>query len=484
MTLRWLVYSAGEELGPWSASRIREELRSGRIDAFDMVASEGSQIKRPLVEVDEIFENSRIQAAALMSDGPEHRKASSSEVATPEVPAVRTPLKVVNKTAKDETPRNLSPIATKLKPENKSEELNELPNHASTSGPERPRVFEALAAKDAVHSPKKSSKNRESSKQPATGFDSKRYIIWRPDRVSQGPLSSREILLLWHSKKIAADSMVQRIGIEKRIGIAQFVRFYERNQHLGVAVLNEVQIVMRRHKTASWWLVSAIVLAAIIIGGAFFYSSTVTLNGPILENDTLPGNADSTSGSIPSNVIAEPPEKPLDQLSSVPAVGQSRTSLEASPPIKPIIKTKPPIKPKVRVARPSRSSYQSPTKTATPSPVVSPIPVARPVQAVPSKQRTAVTAPVASKAQYITPALADGATVTLTGYRFNIAQLNACDLKCKIPMTGPRGPVIAVFFKEAFGQAFAGKSSGATIVGTVRKDAATGAVQILVQQVK
>jgi hypothetical protein len=78
----------------------------------------------------------------------------------------------------------------------------------------------------------------------------------------------------------------------------------------------------------------------------------------------------------------------------------------------------------------------------------------------------------------------DGATVTLSGYRFNVGLLNACAIKCKIPMNGPQGPVTAVFFKEAFGSSFATKASGVTIVGTVRKDLATGSVQIFVQSVR
>src|SRR5690606_31768180 len=51
----WRVYKQDGELGPLSAREIREGLRNGTIDPFDLVSREGSKIRVDLVEVDEIF---------------------------------------------------------------------------------------------------------------------------------------------------------------------------------------------------------------------------------------------------------------------------------------------------------------------------------------------------------------------------------------------------------------------------------------------
>ncbi|MEI6399569.1 MAG: hypothetical protein WCO71_12435, partial [Pseudomonadota bacterium] len=77
MAVEWNVHSGAQVFGPWSASRIRDELRAGRIDAFDLVSVVGSSVKRSLVEVDQIFETSGVQAAAIVSDVPE---ASSQDI--------------------------------------------------------------------------------------------------------------------------------------------------------------------------------------------------------------------------------------------------------------------------------------------------------------------------------------------------------------------------------------------------------------------
>jgi hypothetical protein len=80
--------------------------------------------------------------------------------------------------------------------------------------------------------------------------------------------------------------------------------------------------------------------------------------------------------------------------------------------------------------------------------------------------------------------LVDGATVTLSGYRFDINMLKTCEAKCKIPMAGPQGPITAVFFKEAFADVLAAKASGVTMTGTVRRDPASGQISIFVQTVR
>jgi hypothetical protein len=76
----------------------------------------------------------------------------------------------------------------------------------------------------------------------------------------------------------------------------------------------------------------------------------------------------------------------------------------------------------------------------------------------------------------------EGASVTVSGYKFSTTALSVCEGKCKIPMTGSRGPITAVFFKAAHGAAFSGKSS-VSLTGIVRKTAG-GDWQLIVSGVK
>ena len=71
MSARWLIHSRDRTFGPWTAVQVRDELRAGRIDPFDMASKEGSSLKRPLVEIDEIFQSSRVQMGEMVGDAAE-----------------------------------------------------------------------------------------------------------------------------------------------------------------------------------------------------------------------------------------------------------------------------------------------------------------------------------------------------------------------------------------------------------------------------
>jgi hypothetical protein len=57
---RWYIYKEGRSEGPMTAAEIRDGLRDGSFDPFDLVAREGSNVRVELVEVDEIFMNSKV----------------------------------------------------------------------------------------------------------------------------------------------------------------------------------------------------------------------------------------------------------------------------------------------------------------------------------------------------------------------------------------------------------------------------------------
>lgn len=491
MSSRWIIYSGSEQFGPWNASRIRDELRAGRVDPFDMVCLEGSQIKKPLIEVDEIFESSAIQAAAIIPNENHSLKAAASDVSTDNSHSIRPKLKVVGDSPDAEKQTSKPPPDSNLQRNIDQQFAADLQSQASPDlYPQRPRVFEALAAKDAVIAPRKVGSLPAPARQQTPGVDTKRYIIWRTGRTSDGPYSSREILASWYKKQISSDCSVQRLGHAKRIGIIQFVRFYEKNSPSRSAVLRQALLVMKAKTVASWWLTIAIVVAILIILFALFFRTSLTLTGPVLESipaddlsQTLPGNAGSSAADRFDRFL--PPESAKEPAHD----GFSKPSAITSPMTKKAVEQRPEVpRRKARAQQNSAPRYQSNTNlqrravTITPPPRslsgLSTSPQAPPSPAgLPPAARSVGTR--ANSAGFV-----DGATVTIVNYRFNAAQLDACEMKCKIPMTGPQGPVTAVFFKEAYGAAFLGKSNSVTVSGTVRRDPGSGGVQILVQSVK
>jgi hypothetical protein len=513
---RWFIFSAGERYGPWSASRIRDELRAGRIDAFDMVAVEGSEIKRPLVEVDEIFENSRIQSAAIVSDVDTLLLAAGSEPAqTNDQPP---PLKSARKSSQRKPPEK-SPDIQKVdaqrpdmkgtKPEDGLEEKS------------RPRVFEALAAKEAVLDAKDRGVRPV---EPARRADGKRYMVWTSSRSSSGPHSSSEVIALWYAKKFNASCSIQKLGDGRRIGIEQFIKFYEKNQRSGSVVLREVLNAARSSNAASWWLALAVFIAVLLIVAAFLYSSSLILTSPGLD-EIRPASANETavkdalSRPVPVQPQASETAPTLPKLSQTipqaiprPSLEQQKVSASGdrdSPQTPRSEVTNLPTRTKkehgrsVAVRKPVSNSKQltrqpvanrpSPRVGSMPPPqrpiyapstplVAKPGPLPKPS---PADRGAVSTATPSSPGVTTKPMpLTEGQTVTLTNYRFNSEHLNACEMKCKLKMSGSRGPVIAVFFKEAFGAQFQGREAGVTVSGIIKRDQASGGLQILVQSVR
>src|SRR5688500_1967963 len=60
MSDRWYIYKDGQALGPMTAAQIRDGLRDGSFDPFDLVSRDGSHVRLELVEVDEIFFNKEV----------------------------------------------------------------------------------------------------------------------------------------------------------------------------------------------------------------------------------------------------------------------------------------------------------------------------------------------------------------------------------------------------------------------------------------
>jgi len=477
MRTRWIIHSGGEVLGPWSASRIREELRAGRIDAFDLVGMESGSEKRPLVDVDEIF-----------NPNAEHSKISSSkQIEQKDIAEVAA---VILQSAAG---ANSTPL--------KQQHAEPLAEKKLSTDYRPPRAFEALAAPNGIHPREKIAVDHGPALAKAQGAPQgssghRRYVLWIPGQRAQGPFSSREILTLWYARKVPPFAMVQRNGDARRIDIAKFARFYERATPSGVAFLGHARLAEGVKDSSMAWIILALLLGSGIIYGAIYLSyhrtphfyGLMSLFSASPDQEIAPQGGDRVSfversGSTEVDLAVSVPAPATGTATgtatgnvNVPRLERRAGASTMSAPQAPVM---PPSVAKAPQKRPPRPK-QVPRAARQPASVV---PDRRNLgQSRPIQRQTP--APVERSKVSPAPGLVDGATVTLSRYRFDINMLKKCEAKCKIPMAGPQGPITAVFFKEAFADVLASKASDVTITGTVRRDPASGQISIFIQTVR
>jgi hypothetical protein len=424
-----MVFTSGETLGPWSAARIRDELRSGRIDPFDLVAQEGDPIRRPLVEVDAIFESSGFQVAEVLRDSVSRDSVSVA----PEYQA------------------------SAAKPEEKL---------AAGDDGDRPRVFEALAAPDL-----KANRSAQSGA-AASAVAKKTYMLWIPGSQPRGPFVAKDVLKLWYSRQIPAATEVQRSGGSKKINVRIFAGYYE-GAGVGATVRAADAGSSRWH-----YIIAAFAVVGLIIG-VLWYASAPTRPQETGQRESMPvlpavaeqtKVADETPMPGSQSSVIQPRQQPGQMTGELVPTPMPVQKAAPSPREKSVIKKSTSSsrivsrRPDITPRRPSQNVSQA-------RPVAASVPAIKPVVAAPVQPAAA--APPAN-----------GAIVTLTGYTFDPGALRACAGKCKILMNGPRGPVFVVFFKEAFGPQLAATGGRVTLTGQLRRDEATRAVTILLQSVR
>lgn len=468
MSARWLIHSRDRTFGPWTAVQVRDELRAGRVDPFDMACKEGSTVKRPLVEVDEIFQSSRVQMAELVEVAAESdeqkptrstKRAESEPEPTPDPELIETPLANTGTSP---------PIF----------------GRSSISDRPRPSQFQALAAATRLNPPE-----RAEARKP------KQYYVTDSTGRSYGPLSSGEVMKLWYSGRIDSRALVERGSGSKRIRIQKFVEFYQKAAPSGVAFITRatqplnVRYVHVRSDSASKTLVFAAALLA--VGALFFLAMTMRNRVSPRIGKFLPKAKVSEverfvdlskigtfhERTIHRNEVAidhAPVATASPRVENIPSanvtLGAEAISVRPAKNATKIIKKPPPRKPSrqqqiYRAVPPPQPRANPATASIARAPVVASAATARPVP------------PPVVKPQPKAPAKAkpfvEGETMTLSGYSFSQSDLLQCDGKCKISMSGPGGAVTAVFFKEALGSSFQGKSI-VTMTGIMRKQASGG----------
>ena len=337
LTARWLIFKNDKTLGPITAEEIRALLREGEVDPFDLVAQEGSSLRRELVEVDEIFAQSNASQFGVVQ---------------------RT--KATGTLSPDELAKTLPPSGFVPDGVLPDQGVNGSPNPQGTDGPGllvgNGQLF--LAQPDhergAVDSGAMVGRPRPRARNP------KVYHLLDERGRAQGPLAATDILRLYYKGVLGPGINVVRRDSKLRIPVERFVGVLARQQvlsqaqpgqqgrpgrgyHPGLGRLERAQVVgmapafrLNLMGVPTSLVAVLLILLAIILGGA----SAWLVLGPGLSNKTprkerssISGRAVSVRGQDrdnkaikPSPSLKKPSEgSPARQTrANTPANGRSR----------------------------------------------------------------------------------------------------------------------------------------------------------------
>jgi hypothetical protein len=529
MRVKWIVYSGAETFGPWSASQLREELRMGRIDAFDMVSLDGSSEKMPIYEVHELFNVKLERTKENLVPSTEPKPEAKSQKTPPIQNAVQAqPAEMPLKRASGERPRANPPPHTALAPRGPdfaAIKPNDLAAHQSTRQPplnaKAPRLsaFEALASPTKIdgnpqaaiinRGPRSRIARQEAAPQGNLKGD-RRYFLSAPNGRPTGPFTSRDILTLWYAKKIGNHFLVQRAGDPQKIKIGKFAGFYERSAPSGVAFIGQANLAFSAKDRSMFWMFFSLLLASILVAGSLLWdknsmpeqilSQPASLGFTIKPIQPTP-DEQALKIALPEKIVARPVPATLPKIKNpakkpqkspgqrywhpnyptyaAPTVAksypQTHTTPEKSVTNSPAAKLPSPATKHLAASSPASQKTKSERALDAPPGLAPGTLQARPKPKSPAPQPAAKSKP---------PAWTDGSTITFSGYHFNAEVLNGCTGKCKIPMTGSKGPILAVFFKDAFASSFMGKSEGVSFTGTVRLTPGSATPSIFIQSVQ
>ena len=491
MQLRWVVHSGAEKFGPWSASEIRDQLRMGKIDAFDLVALFSSTELAPIYDVPALFDSyseRTLENELAQMKPPDLKMASggiNAEQPYPEANAWQTqPTAIQEKlsAAKLGQPGGPAPQIHAVIHEN-SNKIGASSAQVSPDLGAWPKPKNASPPQTNITNLKTKSAN-----------GARKYFLRAPGERAKGPFSSRDITLLWYGKKLSPQYTVQKIGGPARINIRKFITFYEQANVSSIAFLRQGHLAPSLKQGFFRWLLIPFLVISILIAGAFLWqkkhpNSTDLLVQPMepiwkqVKNDVSNTSVNSNKSStvqpiapVPEGIKRAKIKIKLPSMAKRPKIKDPsmhywRPKYAAPAPLPTQLAQ--PLKPAPERAQsnlvPATNLGSKSMPSRTPA-----------IKQIGANQRTAAPKKPSTP---LGPAWSNGANVTLSGYRYNAGALSACTGKCKIPMTGPKGPVIAVFFKDSFAKEFLGNKTALTLGGTIKLDPAGGPPFIYVQTV-
>lgn len=439
MTIRWYILHGGKETGPYTADELRLGIRRGDVDPFDVAYQEGSQVRRVLLDIDEVFDTS----------GAVYQIAVAEPLAFPS----RT-----------------NPEPTRIS---------------------RPVSDASRLRADRGDSDKVVQDFREAAK------DDRKYSIYLGDKKLFGPLKPKGVAAAFRSGQVGKRAKVIKEGSDSKIAIEKFLDRYEGSRGGGQGKRDEAQLtndaqsrVVGTFKRKSFAdfpkgrrqlvaqaipLLSLLaVLAGLVIGylvlkslgvdrviGSLVRQGEARVASQLREAELrdLASIAPDVSKNIESIEVLRP-KPPVAFEPTAPPKTDRPVAISAAdmvirpeatpekpsrrPPEKSRLREPRPnrIPPRPQTSEPFRPLYQSPPRPIDQGIRSPPLTVGRPSSFV-STPRPASPRGGALRAQV-------GKMVTLPRMTYSIAALESCPLKCRLTFTGPSGIVVGVFFKGAF----------------------------------
>ncbi len=491
MNDKWHIYKGNKELGVMTAEEIRAGLRDGTLDPFDMVAREGSQVRREIFEVDEIF--SVTQAV--------YDEMSSTAIKRSAAP----------NRAFDDSDTDLSGTGLS-KPGLAGDRL-------AIGGGQLHLATSATSTVRAKNSQQPGAKRDQSRRQR----NPKQYYLTDRDQKSMGPLSIDEIRSLFYRGVLPKDVKVMREGSTAQVSVSKFLSVYMDGQQRPVelgghprAPRYTSQISRRKFETQS---VSPLAIVALFTGFLLLGAAAVLIwetkfsrtPSPTVVNSSLAAakktprtTARNTNPPTKDETLIEEPSRPSTETRlPIPAPPMLGTATEvdeaAEEPVVTRPLDRPPTRPAVVASRPvnKQPSVRRDPRQMQPKRRPSIVTVLRPQTAIrqratpavamrlsarpPLKPMTAPRPGVSSGASI--ESLADGTQVQNLGpMSFDRNALTQCAPACTLTFNGATGSVRGTFFKKVWGPALERSSGSVYLSGSVRKS--EGGTKIILNGVK
>ena len=207
MSELWNIFKDGRQIGPLTAGDIRRGLREGEFDPFDLVAREGSNLRRELVEVDELFFTSQVIYGNDAASSTAQMQAETQELSKSKAPVFGfqpSKIGVTPKAAdhlKTQEPRAASPMLGQ--------------GHLALAD-------QGATAPSLASSPRPISVRRQRNP--------KHFLLMNSVGRVLGPMSATEVQSLYFRGVLANDVVVMRPGSEAKIKLSRFISVLSGNR--------------------------------------------------------------------------------------------------------------------------------------------------------------------------------------------------------------------------------------------------------------
>ena len=462
-----------------SPAEIRASLRDGTIDPFDLVARDGSSVRRELVEVDEIFFSSKV----VYADSPQQVFAPSKAApAEGNAPAQRDSTQVSNAPAAlsgDSMPLGVGQVLAL------AERRGSL---AATQ----------VSSQDGGGKPRR--KNRR---------DPKRYYLMDGRGRVLGPVSAGDVQSMYYKGVLDRSVRVMKDGSTAQVPVAKFVGIYSEQARGGRPAPSQAahpampmmapppRMAMGlgptffRGPLARMLAIGGMVAALVIAGLAVL---ALYRSGNLDWLARKPPRAaverrvkKSPARALPKNfrgVLPRPDGKgsPYERQAPARKAAVKTPKREARAGLTPRQRQFEEFRKaraaatKIRANKQKKAELAKQEKKAL---AAKPAPyVPKPVAAFVKKPPVAAPLPAAAPKPSAAPAPASGLAGTPVGQTvsavgpmtFNKNAVETCDGGCTVTFSGAPGSVRVKFFKEVWGPSLMAKDGGVRISGLMRED--------------